>query len=61
MKRDKRVTWHRTDAFARDIKGKRVAIVGGTADTYAKRITPLLLTPDIEGTFGPMACVARPR
>uniref|UniRef100_A0A809DWP0 Oxidoreductase n=2 Tax=Ralstonia solanacearum TaxID=305 RepID=A0A809DWP0_RALSL len=30
MKRDKNVAWHRTDAFARDIKGKRVAVIGGT-------------------------------
>ncbi|MCL9849494.1 SDR family NAD(P)-dependent oxidoreductase [Ralstonia solanacearum P673] len=30
MKRDKNVAWHRTDAFARDIEGKRVAVIGGT-------------------------------
>lgn len=30
MKRDKRVEWHRPDAFALDVEGKQVAIVGGT-------------------------------
>lgn len=30
MKRDKHVTWHRTDAFALDVAGKQVAIIGGT-------------------------------
>lgn len=30
MQRDKRVAWHRTDALAQDIKGKRVAVIGGT-------------------------------
>lgn len=30
MKRDKRVTWHRTDAFALNVAGKRIAVIGGT-------------------------------
>jgi NAD(P)-dependent dehydrogenase (short-subunit alcohol dehydrogenase family) len=30
MKRDKRVTWYRTDAFAMNVAGKQVAIIGGT-------------------------------
>lgn len=30
MKRDKRVEWHRPDAFALDVKDKQIAIVGGT-------------------------------
>lgn len=30
MKRDKRVEWHRPDAFALDVEGKQIAIVGGT-------------------------------
>ncbi|AXI83257.1 SDR family NAD(P)-dependent oxidoreductase [Xylella taiwanensis] len=30
MKRDKRVAWHRTDAFPLDVTGKQIAIVGGT-------------------------------
>lgn len=30
MKRDKRVEWHRPDAFPLDVKDKQVAIVGGT-------------------------------
>jgi NAD(P)-dependent dehydrogenase (short-subunit alcohol dehydrogenase family) len=30
MKRDKRVTWHRTGAFTLDVAGKQVAVIGGT-------------------------------
>jgi NAD(P)-dependent dehydrogenase (short-subunit alcohol dehydrogenase family) len=30
MKRDKRVAWHRTDAFALGVAGKRIGIIGGT-------------------------------
>ena len=30
MKRDKRVAWHRTHAFALDVEGKQVAVIGGT-------------------------------
>ncbi len=30
MKLDKRVEWHRPDAFALDIKDKQIAVVGGT-------------------------------
>lgn len=30
MKRDKRVIWHRTEAFPLAIAGKRVAVIGGT-------------------------------
>lgn len=30
MKRDKRITWHRSDAFAKGIVSKQVAVIGGT-------------------------------
>ena len=30
MKRDKRITWHRSDAFAQAFTGKHIAVIGGT-------------------------------
>lgn len=30
MKRDNRITWHQNDVTNLDIKGKRIAIIGGT-------------------------------